>query len=374
MPEAASANPSRPTPSGKRRFSFPAALRFLLKQFVRVYAAALIILIVWVSFRAVNYLVVSLVTPGATPAQISGVPKRLDANVLTGQRLDWLGLQAVENPRTPLSHYHRFDTWFPNDRFNDCTRSGCHSPLPHGQRKELRAFLNMHATSVHCGVCHMEAAEAPLALTWYKLEDGAPSAPPALLRAFAWIAARDAAQPVDASGQQQIVQLLREAFAEAHVEPSLQRIADELHAVRPQNREFARLLEAAGDAIARGLRGAYGAKLALRDGRGKPILGHADTHSAVRAFERERDTSDADRRKTLLAAVHPQKRAAPLHCTDCHRAADALIDFNALGYPPQRVANLTRPGLFTMIETIAEGVPFHMPALGAQPAPRSDAP
>ena len=176
----------------------------------------MILLVGWLSYVALRYLVVTLMFPTPVPGQIAGVPRRLTADVLATRRGDWLGVQANQNPRTPAAHYHRLGGWVRPDRFNTCAQSGCHAPVPHAERKELRAFLNLHATSMHCGICHVEPGASGIRTTWYDLDNGrAQEAPPAL-RLFAWLTAPDAqpelAQPTPAT-QSRFVALLREAAA-----------------------------------------------------------------------------------------------------------------------------------------------------------------
>ncbi len=368
------------SPSAKRAFSFAAAQALLrglarlgLRLFHKLYALALMALIIWVSWQAVRYLIVSLVTPSAVPAQISGLPLKLDEVVLQGMRPDWLGMSAVENPRGPLAHYHRFESWTVADRFNDCARSGCHSPLPHTRSKELRAFLNMHATSMHCGVCHMQAEPGPLPLTWYRLADGVAGDPPPLLRAYGWltereVAGRTAKPPTVAkeeftpADQHAIVSLLRSASLAAPGEPHLARIARNLAAPRAGSDEFVQLLHDALKIVEREFRGAYGAKLARLDpASGRPILGHPDTELAVSDWLARGRQADPATREELLAAVHPLRRAEALTCTACHVQSGGLVNFAALGYPPARVRKLFQPELFEMIENIAAGRPFYLP-------------
>ncbi len=333
----------------------------------RAYALALILLIFYVSYRAVHYLVVSLATPSQTPAQIAGVPRRMDEGLLRGTRPDWLGLTAVENPRSPLSHYHRFDTWIQSDRFNDCTRSGCHVALPHSKRKEVRAFLNMHATTLHCGVCHLSTDARPLRLRWYDLSSGRASGPPHLLAALAWLEQRPARETASAwteAEQSEIVGLLRAAALAAGGEPSLERAAEHLAAVRPSSRAFAEFIEVAREAVPRALRGSYGRKLAQVEAGGRLHLRHPDTEPAVQAYLQEHATADAARRAQLLAAVHPHKRPTALTCSDCHRQEDSLIDFAQVGYSPGRQRRLFETAVFRMIEHIAAGQPFYLPGVG----------
>jgi hypothetical protein len=324
----------------------------------------LIALICWLSYGAVRYLIVSLVRPSQTPQQIAGVPKRLEEGLLHGSRPDWLGLQAVENPRSPLSHYHRFTTWIEPDRFNDCTRSGCHAPLPHTRRKEVRAFLNMHATSLHCGACHMESEATPLPLTWYDLRSGAPSGPPPLLRALAWLTERKPDARFGETERREVVGLLRSAAEAAQGDPGLLRVAAQLEALRPGSGRLTQALEEAGDAVRRAFRGSYGAKLALRDSAGRPRLGHPNTDAAVRDWLERGAQAVGTEREGLLAAVHQMRRQQARGCTDCHSEQSALVDHAALGYPPARIRTLHESQVFQMIQHIGEGRPFYLPSFG----------
>lgn len=333
----------------------------------RVYALLLIGVICWLSYGAIRYLIDSLIRPAETPQQIAGVPHRLEETVLHGSRPDWLGLQAVENPRVPLAHYHRFDTWIQPDRFNDCTRSGCHAPLPHTRRKEVRAFLNLHATSMHCGVCHMEPEEHPLRLVWYALDTGRATEPPPLLRAFAWLAGNPPGAVVQRARQVEIVGLLRAAAAASLGDPALARAADRLERTRPGSLSFERRLAEADAAVRRAFRGAYGAKLALRDARGRPRLAHPDTAYAEREWAARGAAATGADRDALLSALHPLRRAQPQSCADCHTAGQSLIDFAGLGYPEARVHMLRDSLLFQMIQHIREGRPFYLPSFGAPP-------
>jgi hypothetical protein len=336
----------------------------------RGYALALMALILWLSWSAVRYLVLSLTAPSQTPAQIAGIPKRLDEQLLHGARPDWAGLAAVENPRSPPSHYHRFDTWIEPDAFNDCTRAGCHGPLPHSRRKESRAFLNLHSTSMHCGVCHLSGDERPRPLVWYSLRNGRPRGRPSLLDAYDWLERRDVLNPstqVGPSGQHEIARLLRAAAKEGQGEPHLGRLARDITAERAGSPAMLDLLATAREAVRRASRGSYGAKLALRDASGRPVLAHANTEAAVRDWLALGATAGGEQRERLLAAVHPGRRTAALECMACHRVQGSLIDFAAVGYPPGRVRDLTEAHVFDMIQHILDGRPFRLPAVGVPP-------
>ncbi len=348
----------------------------------RIYAIGVILLVGWLSYVALRYLVVTLMFPSPVPGQIAGVPRRLTADVLATRRGDWLGLQANQNPRTPAAHYHQIGDWVRPDRFNTCTQSGCHAPVPHAARKELRAFLNLHATSMHCGVCHVEPGPAGIRTTWYSLDTGRAQAAPATLQLYGWLTAPESAaelaRPTPAT-QRHFVTLLRAAAAAADDTPALTALAAEAAAVRYDSPSLQRTLEAARRILPRHFRGEYGAKLALRDPQsGRPLLrpaelGDARTPDAVRAYLAEFGggrMGSGERRRQLLDAIHPRPRAAALHCTDCHRTEAPALDFAAAGYPAARIALLSQPVVFQMIERIASGQPFYLPGF----LPPSDSP
>lgn len=344
-----------------------ALLRAGLSLGRRVYALALIVVIVWLSYSAIRYLIVSIASPSLTPPQIVGLPRRLDEAFLHGRRSDWAGLTAVENPRSPLSHYHRFDAFLQPDRFNDCTRGGCHSPLPHSRRKEVRAFLNMHATTLHCTVCHLEPRPPDAALAWYDPSSGAPHGPPALLRAFDWLETHIPSPTHTGADQAQILRLLRAAEQESGGAVALTAAVRQIESTRAGTEAFRESLAAARETVRQSFRGSYGAKIGLTGADGKPLAGHPETEAAVRAWQQRGSQAAAAERENLLRAVHPQRRETPLECLSCHRSG-GLMDFAALGYPPSRVQALTEGPIFGMIQHINEGRPFFIPSLSGAPA------
>jgi hypothetical protein len=358
------------TSSTRRRWLSAAVWRTLAGRLLRLvgtliqrgYALGLFVLIVWLSWKSVHYLVTSLVAPAAPPAQIADLPRRLDESLLHGVRPDWLGLKAVENPRGPLAHYHRFEGWLQSDPVNDCTRSGCHGPLPHAGRKEVRAFLNMHATSIHCGVCHFQHEDGPLSLTWYDVADGRAGDAPAVLRAYAWLEEHREAVALTRAEQREISEWLRLAAAAAGGAPELERVGRAVAAVRPDSERLPALLAEALAAVQRSLRGAYGAKLAVRDSAtGQPLLGHPRTAAAIADWLRRGAQTQGAEREALLAAVHPLRGKEALECSACHRPEGARLNLTDLGYPAGRIRALHEPAVFEMIEHISAGRPFYMP-------------
>ena len=352
------------------------AYRLICDYGVRAYALALAALVAFLGYQALHYLVEGLIFSHPPPKQVTGVPLRLDESLLQVDRSALLGLSAVETPRSPPSHYHRLDTWVRPDRFNDCARSGCHSPAPHGRRKEDRAFLNMHAASMHCGVCHMSGDGESQALTWYGLDDGRPRLRPALLDAYDWLQKHDDKdlKTYGATEQREIGELLATAAQEGQGEPHLQALSREIAAVRPQSEALLRAIDHARGAVRRAMRGSYGAKLAIRAPSGEPILGHPASEAAVRDWLSRGKEAVGQNRERMLAAVHTRKRETPLDCTACHTAEDSEIDFAAAGYPASRIQALTNSRLFEMIQHIREGRPFRLPSVGLPESRPSQSP
>lgn len=378
MAETPAPPPARPLARARR---LQRAWRILLHLGQRLYAVALISLILWLSWLALRYLVVSLILPSPPPAQVVELPRRLDGTLLTRAGTEFAGIAATEAPRLPPGHYHRFGPWIQPDTFNDCTRSGCHAPLPHNRRKEDRAFLNMHATSLHCSVCHIAADRHPLPLLWYDLRSGSACEPPAILQALGWLQQVESrpAGPFSKQDQRRIVDLLRRAVDQGGGH-ELALLADHLSAVRPASEDFTRLLEAARRAVPRHFRGEYGARLALRDpGGDRPLRMSAQARSAAQRFLERGDSLDPAERQDLLDQIHALRREPTLTCTQCHTRDAPLIDLARAGYPPQRVDDLVRPLVMQAIEHIMQGRPFYMPQFlpprdGTPPPPPESAP
>lgn len=339
--------------------------RVALSFLPRAYSLAILILVCWLTYRSVRYLVVSLLVPSSVPAQIAGLPTRLDESMLRTDRTAFPALEMSEVPRTPLSHYHRLDVWFEPDPKNDCTRSGCHAPLPHTKRKEVRAFLNMHATSIHCGVCHFDNRDTPVSVGWYALKTGRQREAPAILKAYGLLTSAENAARVkspDPAFQRELANLLESAAAEANHPSALGELANHVRAVRPGSKAFDQLITTVREALPKHFRGEYGTKLAVRAQSGDGLLlGHPNTDRFVESFLRRRDAIREPERGNLLKQIHPLKRPEPLTCSNCHRAEGSLIDFRAAGYPAARAEALYHPIVAQMIENINRGTPFQLP-------------
>ncbi len=345
----------------------------------RVYALLPIIGVLYLSYRAIAYLIVALlVEEYAPPKQFTQIPARLTAEVWRTAPDRWLGSALAESPRAPLSHYHQIDGWFQPDAVNDCTRAGCHSLMPHSRHKEVRAFLNMHATSLHCAVCHLDTPAKPLPLVWYNLKAGAMTDPPALLQAYGWLESDAGAQLLStptADGQKHLVRLLEQAAAQAGDDPSLTRMAQLVAGPRYTSRQFLTTVANVRARLPSFFRGEYGAKLTLRDqATGRPIHGHPGVEKLVREFIARGDQLNEQARDDLLGRLHPARRSVTLQCTDCHRQEGGLVDLAVAGYPPQRIATLQQGWIFRAIDHIMEGNPLNLPGFLASQSKDSPVP
>lgn len=331
----------------------------------RFYALIPIILVLWLSFKAIHYLVSSMLYPPEPVPQITQIPTRLTEDVFRARPSRWIGTAAAEEPRAPIAHFHRIEDWYQHDIVNDCTRSGCHNPMPHNKRKEARAFLNMHATSIHCGVCHIKNDQVPLPLAWYDIDNGRLTEPPAVLQAYGWITSepgRAEARNPTPQTQDRIVNWLRQAAAQSGGNRGLLELADIVAAPRYNSSYFQQALALVRESLPRHFRGEYGAKLALRsEDRNRVILGHRNNDDAVREFFRTGADLPAQQRQNLLDRVHTQRRSETLHCGQCHTAEHSLVDLDAAGYPLARIQKLRQGLIFRAIEDIRQGRDLQLP-------------
>ena len=330
----------------------------------RIYALALIWLVLWLSWKAFFYLLAALILPAEAPPQIVDLPTRLDETTLARSGGSFAGIQATENPRVPLSHYHRLENWHQPEPLNGCTRAGCHAPLPHGKNKVDRGFLNMHATSLHCGVCHERSEREPLQLVWYDLRSGEPTGPPALLKAYEWLTSRSLKEEkrLTKEDQSRIVSLLQAASDQSEGEPLLDQLAAQLAAVRVKENEFHRLLDLTRETIPQHFRGEYGAKLALADPvSGKPLVGNSRGDAAAAEYLEMRDRLSEEEGRRLLEKVHATKRDPTLECSQCHTLEGSLVDLAAVGYPKARRRAVVQPIVMQAVENMKAGRPFHLP-------------
>lgn len=67
-----------------------------------------------------------------------------------------------------LYEFHNVDVDAEKDKENLCVF--CHGNVPHAKKKEIRAFLNMHAFFLACETCHIKVDEKQF--VWYNISTG----------------------------------------------------------------------------------------------------------------------------------------------------------------------------------------------------------
>jgi len=339
-----------------------------LKGFMRrSYSLALLVVVAVVGASSLTFLGEMLLTRPAAPAEIREIPTVLDASMLVPDTHAAVSEHAQDEEardqmRGPLAHFHKIPDWYNPDDANTCTVSGCHSALPHAERIETRAFLNMHTTFVDCQACHAEGAGSQGSITWLTLKDREPREAPALLRLTTELERlhRDGYGDREASTEL-LHELLEQAVEESGGEHELDAWMLELETTHPESRTWERLVEEILLGLPLHVHGEYGAKLGMLDAAGKPV---APTHDAMGATERLLDAGDsvseADEEE-WIAHVHSQIADEGLLCTPCHALDDAVIDFTELGYSPTRVRDLESNAVIRQALNIEEGESFFLP-------------
>jgi len=332
----------------------------------RLYAAALVVAIVLVAVACLRYLVGSLLSTKRAPTEIVAIPTRLTAETLRSTPHASGKETGVEEhlTRGPLAHFHHIPPWFQPDPGNRCSASGCHAPLPHGRRVETRAFLNMHASFLDCGVCHSGPVERTPRIAWYDLRSGGKIDSPAVLRLASFLEGLDASDEGQAEAiNQRLTTLLREALEAAGRNAQLRAWLTHLETTSPRSKLWRRIVENLRQDIPMHMHGEYNAKIATYDSGGRALEPGDAQKAATAAYLAEKETLSASRRETLLGEIHRGVEKKGHLCAPCHGAGAAFVDFSSLGYPPSRVAMLRASAIARLILQVESGQPFHVPRL-----------
>lgn len=346
----------------------PRGLTNLAVQTVRRgYAAALCGLCAMICFVSMRFLVTMVLGHEAAPVEITQIPKRLDMASLT-QAGVFSPLARGDRPRAPLAHFHQIPDWFRADMGNNCTTAGCHAPLPHGDRIEVRAFLNMHATFVDCAVCHVPRDETMQA-HWFDLERREPSEPPAVLQIAVLLESPEATPDADQAALGEALQrLLERALREVGENDQLRDWLVRLRTSHPTSRVRRATVEDMRRAIVLHVHGEYAARIGLYIG--DRLVGEPDAaqREATRRYLAQRGRLTAAQEKELLDRVHAGLELSGAMCTPCHTPAPTLIDAAALGYPASRMEALRGSTIVRQVLAIERGQPFFIPL----PEPREE--
>jgi len=83
----------------------------------------------------------------------------------------YLGYRVLEEMKIE-GHFHHIDYDMEPDNRSDCVE--CHGDIPHDQKKEIRAFGNMHSAFIACETCHvrLEGDQKTGVFKWYDRKTG----------------------------------------------------------------------------------------------------------------------------------------------------------------------------------------------------------
>jgi hypothetical protein len=356
-------NPSRPpstTTGGSGRFGrlVGGFSEGLLKLIVRLYALAILLVVIWAGYTAIAFLVRSVFEHTVIPPQYNGWPSALSRGHL---RPELVGAEELIVPRSPVEHYHLVERTLPEDLHNGCVTSGCHNALAHTKRKEVRAFANLHATFLACGLCHDASLSGTTPAMWVDIVTGQPTQTPPTLRLMDYLEAdnqkiHSAPAEVNAAIAPLLAQLVQ-----LSPDPVLGYIRLQLTTSQPGSPVWRHAMDQLVQELPNHLRGEYGAKLTPR--RSAEDLGQRERRLADLTREYLAAPADGPERKKLHDEIHEGILKRPSLCLACHGGTPPRLDFRALGYSPQRAAALSSSDIARQMQQIDEGQPFYLPRL-----------
>jgi len=325
---------------------------------VRLYALAIALVVAWAVYASVTYLFRSVFRPIDVPQRFLDWPARLDADALL--QGDVAGVSR-EAPRAPLGHYHGVEEWFQPDPHNGCTIAGCHLPLPHTKRKELRAFANFHATFLTCQMCHAQRAAGPIQARWASTSTGRWTQAPAVLRLMRYLdveAEQIRAAPTVA--HQTVVSLLSEVV-DVTRSAVLKYLMQRIDAAEAGSPLWRRTLAQIKEEVPAHVRGEYGAKLSPADPGDEP---RKLVPQMVEAEQAMRDVPKTSKPyEAAYQRAHARIVARPSGCIGCHGGEPPLLDFESLGYSPARASYLRSTPIAKQIQHIQQGHEFYIPRI-----------
>lgn len=325
---------------------------------VRLYALMILLLVLWSGYAAVAYLVRMVFTPARTPEQFVQRADTLQATLLLEGEAR---AQAIASARRPVGHYHDVERWLQPDTHNGCAIAGCHGPLPHVKRKDVRAFANFHTTFLTCGVCHDAEMHAPMAAVWVDVATVRRQAPPAMLRLTNVLETkREQVQSQPASIHGEIVALLREANGVAG-SPQLDYLLVQIDTSEPGSPVWRTAVANLAAELPNHARGEYGARIAPEARVAE--LQEQQGRLATLAGEYTDAREGSPERARLHKQIHSRVLARPEACLSCHGGEPARLDDAALGYSPQRATALRASPIARLIQQIREGQPFYLPKM-----------
>lgn len=328
---------------------------------VRVYALAILLVVVWAGYMAVAYLVRTVFRPAPVPEQY-----RTWEAALSGPTPESLRLEQAAGlvPRAPIGHYHEVDRTIPPDLHSGCLTSGCHNPLAHTRRKEIRAFANLHATFLRCELCHDESISGQVEAMWVDDATGLPTATPAILQLMTLFETRaDEVKKKPDEVNPAIVSLLGEA-ADHSADPVLAYLLAQINTSDPGSPVWRKSVEQLADELPNHVRGEYGAKIA-RKLTADELKAYDQRLVELAGLYRNAPAGSAER-KRLHDEIHKGILEKPSACSACHGddpSEPSRLDYRALGYSPEHADSLRSSAIAHLMEQIRQGQPFYLPRM-----------
>ena len=344
--------------------------RYLVHRF---YVLSQFVFVATLGFVSLQWLVLELFHHEPV-VEVEEIPLRLDAKELLERSQDTHQPAAGATrqgrfDRGPMAHFHIIPAWYSPDPANSCTAAGCHEPLPHGERKEDRAFLNMHTTFVDCQLCHLDAEVPGEDVQWVTLDDRAARPPPAVLRLASALERPLSEDPAQLAAQdEELRALLHEAVLESGGDPEFEDWLLQLTSARTGGVLYRFYVDEMRRGITLHGHGEYGAKLGLPASDGRLWTMDADKQAAADALSAADAPTDEGPRQALIDALHEGVGRPKVQCTQCHTDKPDVIDFDALGYSPGRARSLEANAVVEHSQAIERGEPFYLPALLSAPA------
>ena len=340
----------------------------------RAYALSLTGFVGALGFVSLSWLVHELFTH-APIVEVEEIPVRLDAAQLTSASAD--GEQRPASGaaregrfgRSPMAHFHVVPAWYSPDPANTCTEGGCHEPLPHGERKEDRAFLNMHTTFVDCQVCHLDAEVPGADVRWVTLADRSVQDAPAVLRLAAVLERPLSDDPGELAVQdRELRAVLQDAVRESGGDSEFSDWLLELGSARLGGVLYRHYVDEMRRGITLHGHGEYGAKLGLPSSDARLWTMDDRKRGAADRLQTVEDSTDEDARQAQVDILHEGVVRPEVSCTSCHTNEPDVIDFAALGYSPGRARSLESNATVEHSQAIERGEPFYLPKLLSGPA------
>jgi hypothetical protein len=156
-----------------------------------------------------------------------------------------------------------------------------------------------------------------------------------------------------------IIDLLRQSLATAGNDPSLEYLLVEIDTSEPGSPVWQHAVNRLPEELPGHARGEYGAKLTPQETATDQrirVRKLADLTTAYHAT-----ATDSRERRDLLDRIHDSVVSKPNGCLLCHGSDPSRLDFEGLGYAPDRAAFLRHIPVARQMESIRQGRPFHLP-------------